>query len=79
MVIFDAVSLGLADIFRKRVELAFQDGIVPVQDIRQRRDRRISRIVARHRREFVAQRQPQLEFQVIAHGALPVHEAPPAR
>src|SRR5262245_55260728 len=67
MVVFDAVSLGLADIIREGVELAFHDGMMPVQDIRQRRHRRIARIVPRHWREFVAQRQPQLEFQVIAH------------
>ena len=72
MIIFDAISLGLADIIREGVELAFHDGMMPVQDIRQRRHRRIARIVPRHWREFVAQRQPQLEFQVIAHGVLPI-------
>jgi hypothetical protein len=58
MEIFDAVGLGLADITRKSIELAFHDSIMPVQYIRQRRNRRISRIVPRLR-EFVAQRQPQ--------------------
>jgi hypothetical protein len=70
MIIFDAVGLGLADIIREGVELTFHDGMMPVQDIRQRRNRRIARIVPRHLGEFVGQRQPQLEFQVTAHGVL---------
>src|SRR5437660_10871037 len=67
MEIFDARGLGLADITCESIELAFHDSIMPVQYIRQRRNRRISWIVPRHLREFVAQRQPQLEFQIIAH------------
>jgi hypothetical protein len=67
VVIFDAVGLGLADVIGESVELAFHDGIVPLQDIRQRGDRRSSRIAPRHWREFVAQRQTQLEFEVVVH------------
>jgi hypothetical protein len=69
VVIFDAVGLGLADVIGERVELAFHDGIVPLQDIRQQGDRRSSRIAPRHLSEFVAQRQPQLEFEVVVHGS----------
>jgi hypothetical protein len=69
VVIFDAVGLGLADVIGESVELAFHDGIVPAQNIRQRRNRRIRRMVARHFGEFVAQRQPQLEFEVVVHGS----------
>src|SRR6266581_4751282 len=71
MEIFDALGLGLADITCESIERAFHDSIMPVQYIRQRRNRRISRIVPRHLREFVAQRQPQLEFQIIAHSVMP--------
>jgi hypothetical protein len=44
---------------------------MPVQYIRQRRNRRICRIVPRHLRELVAQRQAQLEFQIIVHAVMP--------
>src|SRR5262245_2508855 len=78
MVIFDAVSLRLPDIVCEGVELAFRDSIMPLQYIRQRGDRRISRIAPRHVRELVAQRQPQLEFQLVVHGVLPIRYTPPA-
>src|SRR4029077_9626075 len=77
VVVFDAVGLGLADVIGESVELAFHDGIVPLQDIRQRGDRRSSRIAPRYWREFVAQGQPQLEFQVDVHSALPLWESQP--
>src|ERR1700730_7214715 len=79
VVIFDAVGLGLADVIGESVELAFPDGIVPLQNIRQRGDQRSSWIAPRYWREFVAQGQPQLEFQVVGHSALPLCEAQPAR
>jgi hypothetical protein len=68
---FDALGLGLADIIGESIELAFHRSIMPAQYVGQRRDRRISWIVPRHLREFVAQGQPQLEFQIIAHSVMP--------
>src|SRR6266849_3052768 len=50
------IRLGLADITCKSIELALHYSIMPVQDIRQRRNRRISRIVPRHWRVFFPQR-----------------------
>jgi hypothetical protein len=70
MKIFDAVGFGLADIICESIELAFHDSIMPVQYIRQRRNRRVSRNVPRHLREFVAQGQAQLKFQIIAHSVV---------
>jgi hypothetical protein len=60
--------LGFFHIICESIELAFQDRVVPVQYIRKCGKRPIIRIVARHWREFIVQRQPQLEFQIIAHG-----------
>ncbi len=36
LLIFAAVGFGLADVIGESVELAFHDGTVPLQDIRQR-------------------------------------------
>ena len=48
---------------------------MPVQYIRQRRNRRVSRNVPRHLREFVAQGQAQLKFQIIAHSVVVLLQA----
>ena len=48
---------------------------MPVQNIRQRRNRRVSRNVPRHLREFVAQGQAQLKFQIIAHSVVVLLQA----
>ena len=48
---------------------------MPVQYIRQRRNRRVSRNVPRNLREFVAQRQAQLKFQIIAHSVVVLLQA----
>ena len=48
---------------------------MPVQYIRQRRNRRVSRNVPRHLREFVAQGQAQLKFQIIAHNVVVLLQA----
>src|SRR5262245_4936694 len=68
MKIFASPGLGFFHVIRESIELAFQDRVVPVQYIRQCGKRPIVRIVARHWREFIVQRQSQLEFQNIAHG-----------
>ena len=56
---------------KQGIELAFHDGIMPAQYIGERGNQRISRIASRHLGEFVVQGQPQLEFQIIAHGSCP--------
>ena len=48
---------------------------MPVQYIRQGRNRRVSRNVPRHLREFVAQGQAQLKFQIIAHSVVVLLQA----
>jgi len=48
---------------------------MPVQYIHQRRNRRVSRIVPRHLREFIAQGQAQLKFQIIAHSVVVLLQA----
>ena len=48
---------------------------MPVQYIRQRRNRRVSRNVPSYLREFVAQGQAQLKFQIIAHSVVVLLQA----
>ena len=49
--------------------------MMPVQYIRQHRNRWVSRNVSRHLREFVAQGQAQLKFQIIAHSVVVLYQA----
>jgi hypothetical protein len=68
--VVDALVLGLVDVICEGIELAFHHGVMPAQDIGEPHDRRISWVLSRDWREFIGQRQPQLEFEISAHGAL---------